>query len=66
MGQFERKIISFEVTVTEIFRLNKHNKLIISNSKVQMCGFYYLLWNYYDICLHCSKSDIIAENNSMH
>ena len=65
MGQFERKIISFEVTVTEIFRPNKHSKLIISNSKVQMCGFYYFLWNY-DICLHCSKSDIIAENNSMH
>ena len=39
MGQFERKIISFEVTVTEIFRQNKHNKLVISNSKVQMCGF---------------------------
>ena len=39
MGQFERKIISFEVTVTESFRQNKHNKLIISNSKVQMCGF---------------------------
>ena len=64
MGQFERKINSFEVTVTEMFRLNKH-KPIISNSKVQMCGFYYFLWNY-DICLHCSKSDNIAENNSMH
>ena len=38
MGQFERKIISFEVTVTEMFRPNKHNKPIISNSKVQMCG----------------------------
>ena len=62
MWQFERKIISFEVTVTETFRQNKHNKLIISNSKVQMCGFYYLSW-IYDICLHCSKSDIIAENN---
>ena len=24
MGQFERKIISFEVTVTEIFKQNKH------------------------------------------
>ena len=65
MGQFERKIISFEVTVTEIFRPNKHNKLIISDSKEQMSGFYYFLWNY-DICLHCSKSDITAENNSMH
>ena len=41
MGQFERKIISFEVTVTEMFRPNKHNKPIISNGKVQMCGFYY-------------------------
>ena len=65
MGQFERKIISFEVTVTEMFRPNKRNKLIISNSKVQMCRFYYFLWNY-DICLHCSKSDIIDENSSMH
>ena len=65
MGQFERKIISFEVTVTETFRQNKHNKLIISNSKVQMCQFYYFLW-IYDICLHCSKSDIIDENNSIH
>ena len=26
MGQFDRKIISFEVTVTEIFEQNKHNK----------------------------------------
>ena len=65
MGQFERNIISFEVTVTETFRQNKHNKLIISDSMVQMCGFYYFLW-IYDICLHCSKSDIIAENNYMH
>ena len=65
MGQFERKIISFEVTVTETFRQSKHNKLIISNSRVQMCGFYYFLWTYH-ISLHCSKSDIIAENNSMH
>ena len=63
MGQFEKKIISFQVT--EIFRQNKHNRLIISNSKMQMCGFYYFLW-IYDICLHCSKSNIIAENNSMH
>ena len=52
MGQFKRKIISFEVTVTE-------------NSKMQMCGFYYFLW-IYDTCLHYSKSDIIAENNSIH
>ena len=65
MGQFERKIISFQVTATEVFRQNKHNKFIISNSKVQMCGFYYFLW-IYDICLHHSKSDIIAEINSMH
>ena len=67
MGQFERKIISFEVTVhwtvTEIFRQNKHNKLIVSNSKMEICEFYYFLW-IYDICLHCSKSDVIAENNS--
>ena len=65
MGQFERKNISFEVSVTEFFRQNKHNKLIMSNSKVQMYLFYYFLW-IYDICLHCSKSDIIPENNSMH
>ena len=65
MGQFERKIISFEVTVTETVRQNKHNKLIISNSNVQMCRFYYFLW-IYDICSHCSKSDIIGENNSIH
>ena len=63
MGQFERKIISFEVTVTELFRQNKITNL--SNSKVQLCGFYYFLW-IYDICLHYSKSDIIAENNSWH
>ena len=62
MGQFERTIISFQVTVTEIFR---QNKLVISNSKVQICGFYYFLW-IYDICLRCSKADIIAENNFMH
>ena len=62
MGQFKRKIISFEVTVTEVIRQNKRNKLIVSNSKVQMCGFYYFLW-IYDISLHCSKSDNIAENN---
>ena len=55
MGQFEGKIISFEVTVTETFRQNKHNKLIISA----------YVW-IYDICSHCTKSDIIAENNSMH
>ena len=65
MGQFEQNIISFDVTATEIFRLNEHNKLIISDSKVQMFEFYYFLWNY-EICLHCSKSGIIAENNSMH
>ena len=65
MVQFKRKIISFEVILTELFRQKKHNKLIISNSKVQMCGFYYFLW-IYDICLHCLKSDIIPENNSMH
>ena len=65
MGQFERKIISFQVTVTEILRQNKRDKLIISNSRVHMCGFYYFLW-IYDICLHCSKSDITDENNSMH
>ena len=64
MGQFERKIISFQVTLTEISRQNKHDKLIKSCSKVQMSGFYYFLW-IYDICLHCSKSDITVENNSM-
>ena len=66
MGQFERKIISSEVTVTEVFRQNrqnKHNKLMVLNSKVHTCGFYYFLW-IYDICLHCSKSDVVAENNS--
>ena len=30
-----------------------------------MSGFYYFLW-IYDICLHCLKSDILVENNSMH
>ena len=30
-----------------------------------MSGFYYFLW-IHDICLHCSKSDILVENNSMH
>ena len=60
MGQFERKIISFEVTVTDIFKQNKHKLSVVKNTEDSMT-----LW-IYDICLHCSKFDIIVKKNSMH
>ena len=33
MGQFERKIISFEVTVTEIFKQNKHKLSVVQKTE---------------------------------
>ena len=38
MGQFKRKIISFEATVTEIFKQNKHNKLsVVQKNEKNLC-----------------------------
>ena len=38
MGQFERKIISFEVTVTEIFKQNKHKLSVVQKTEHLICN----------------------------
>ena len=43
MGQFERKIISFEVTVTESFKQNKH-KLSETFSDAKKLSIFINIW----------------------
>ena len=62
MGQFERKI-PFEATVKELFRQNKHKELIISHSKVQMCGFMILVYSVLNLILQLKTSPCISLTN---
>ena len=64
LGLIEYELNSLRgANISVHIRFNLERYLL--NSKVQMCVFYYFLW-IYNICLYCSKIDIITENNSMH